>query len=514
MITVEEDLKEKEYSNEEIESNSQENETEQNNQENKSGKNSKKRTKKIIFLIIALIFFIIIALFAIIYFTQIPIINYKGEEQEIVHYGEVYIDKGIEAYTQFKSIDDEIITIGEVDTSKIGKYTITYKVPYLNDYKTYERTVSVIDDEAPKITLNGDDNFNLSYGTDYQEPGYTAIDNCDGDISEKISISRIDIDENNYEQHYTVTDSSGNTSERIRYVKIVDDTIPKLSLNGSSVVSVITGNSYEEKGATALDNKDGDISSNIKISGQVDTSKEGTYAVTYEVSDSSGNVAKMQRKVIVNGMEKAGVIYLTFDDGPSTSITPQILDVLKEKGVHATFFILNYTDSTEYLVKRELQEGHAIGIHGYSHNYADIYTSVETCYENITKLQEKIYNTTGTLVKIVRFPGGSSNTISRNYCAGVMSEISKKILAEGFKYYDWNVASGDSGEVHTKEAVYANVTSGLRKGRNNVVLMHDFSGNNKTLEALPEIIDYGLENGYVFDIITIDTPMVTHNIQN
>ena len=229
---------------------------------------------------------------------------------------------------------------------------------------------------------------------------------------------------------------------------------------------------------------------------------------------SNGNTATEERKVIVSEKATTGIIYLTFDDGPSTTITPKILDVLKEKGVHATFFVINYNEATEHLVKREAEEGHAIGIHGYSHDYSKIYASVDVCYNNIKTLQEKIYKTTGIKTMILRFPGGSSNTVSRKYCPGIMTKITEKVLSEGFKYYDWNVMSGDSGDVKTKEAVYANVTKGLKPGRDNIVLMHDFSGNNKTLEALPEIIDYGLANGYKFEVITPNTEMVRQKIQN
>ena len=431
-----------------------------------------------------------------------------------INCGDEYIEKGIHAKTLLGSIDEKVIVEGQVDTSKVGEYIIQYKVPYFNTYKIYSRKITVVDNVAPELNIVGDKNYTLSYGKEYEEPGYTAVDNCDGNISDKVDVSKLDIDEENYELHYVIYDSSGNKSEAVRHIKIVDDVAPEITLNGSAVTSVIIGNSYIEKGATAIDNKDGDITANIKVTGNVNTSVEGTYTITYEVSDLSGNVATEHRKVIVNSVEKAGIIYLTIDDGPSSTITPQILDILKEKGIHATFFILNYSDSNEYLVKREIEEGHAVGIHGYSHNYSEIYTSLDACYENITKLQQKIYNSTGVLVKIVRFPGGSSNTISKNYCEGVMSAISKKILDEGFKYYDWNVDSNDAGSARTKEDVYQNVTTGLRHGRSNVVLMHDFSGNNKTLEALPDIIDYGLENGYVFDVITIDTPMVAHPIQN
>ena len=473
--------------------------------------NKRKKILKIVLLVLIVILLIGVAIF---YFMGIPIVEYKGEKVKNVEYGSIYNDEGINVYTKFKNINDKVITESNVDTSKLGAYTVTYKVPYLGKYKEYNRSINVVDTEKPELTLNGDVNYKLTFGKEYQEQGYTAKDNYDGDLTEKVSVNKTDIDENNYDYHYEVTDSSGNKTEVIRHVNIVDDVAPKITLKGSSVMSILIGGRYTEQGATATDNKDGDVSSKIKVEGNVDTSKEGTYTVTYTVSDSNGNVATEKRKVMVGTKNTTGVIYLTFDDGPSSTITPHILDVLKEKGVKATFFVINYSEANEYLVKREVEEGHAVGIHGYSHDYAKIYKSVDVCYGNIKDLQEKIYKTTGVKTNILRVPGGSSNTVSRKYCPGIMSAITKKVLEEGFKYYDWNVASGDSGDVNTKEAVYNNVTKGLKPGRNNIVLMHDFSGNKKTLEALPGIIDYGLANGYTFDVITTDTEMVTQKVQN
>lgn len=268
--------------------------------------------------------------------------------------------------------------------------------------------------------------------------------------------------------------------------------------------------------------KTGDLTDKIQIEGTVDTSKVGNYTITYRVKDTKGNEATKTRTVTVKnvpvqattGVDGAkGVIYLTFDDGPSASITPQILDILKKRNVQATFFILNYSDANEYLVKRIVAEGHTIAIHGYSHDYSQIYQSEETYMQNITKLQEKIKNSTGCNTIITRFPGGSSNTVSK-FNPGIMTRLTKLVVDSGYKYFDWNVSSGDAGEARTSEDVYNNVVNGLRKTRMNVVLMHDFSGNTKTLNALESIIDYGIENGYTFARITENTPMVTHGVNN
>lgn len=210
----------------------------------------------------------------------------------------------------------------------------------------------------------------------------------------------------------------------------------------------------------------------------------------------------------------SGIIYLTFDDGPTLDSTPKILDILSERNIKATFFVLHYSNENEKFIKREQEDGHTVALHGYTHTYSEVYASADSCMENFRKIQNQVKNTTGVTSHIIRFPGGSSNTISRKYCKGVMTELSKRVVDEGFRYFDWNVDSDDAGRAKTKEDIYKNVTTGLHQGRGNVVLMHDFGGNYKTIDALDAIIDYGLENGFVFRKITDETPMVTHSVNN
>lgn len=209
-----------------------------------------------------------------------------------------------------------------------------------------------------------------------------------------------------------------------------------------------------------------------------------------------------------------GIIFLTFDDGPTSDSTPQILDILKNRNVKATFFVLHYDEHNEQFIKREQQEGHTIALHGYTHNYSEVYQSAETCIENFEKIGNQVYQTTGERSKIIRFPGGSSNTISKKYCKGVMTELVNRVIELGYRYFDWNVDSDDAGHAKTSQDIYNNVTSGIKPERKNVVLMHDFAGNYKTIDALDSIISWGLEQGYVFRKITDETPMVTHGVNN
>ena len=422
----------------------------------------------------------------------------------------------------FKDVTDTIKSVENVNFNKVGTYEVKYEIPTLIGTYTEHQTVNIVDTTAPKITLNGEKTYNKSYAKEYVEPGYTVTDNCDENLAEKVQIKREEISEKEYHLIYTVEDSSGNKASETRKIYIVDDIAPNILLNGNANMQILLNSKYEEKGATAKDEKDGDLTSKIEIVGNVDTSKIGTYTVTYKVTDTSGNEATKARKVTVyqkavqpqnNTSGKKGAIYLTFDDGPTTSITPKILDILKEKNVKATFFILNYNSSTENLVKREIAEGHTVGIHGYSHDYGTIYQSVDAYMNNITKLQEKIKKSTGYNTTITRFPGGSSNTVSR-YNPGIMTILTNEVVARGYKYFDWNVSSGDAGGAKTSQNVYNNVIKGLSKNRANVVLMHDFGGNMKTVNALSDIIDYGLNNGYTFCNITENTPMVTHGVNN
>lgn len=209
-----------------------------------------------------------------------------------------------------------------------------------------------------------------------------------------------------------------------------------------------------------------------------------------------------------------GIIYLTFDDGPTSDSTPQILEILKRRNIKATFFVLHYDEQHEQFIKREQQEGHTIALHGYTHNYSELYQSAETCIENFEKIGNQVYQTTGERSKIIRFPGGSSNTISKKYCKGVMTELVNRVIELGYRYFDWNVDSDDAGHAKTSQDIYNNVTSGIKPERKNVVLMHDFARNYKTIDALDSIISWGLEQGYVFRKITDETPMVTHGVNN
>lgn len=196
-------------------------------------------------------------------------------------------------------------------------------------------------------------------------------------------------------------------------------------------------------------------------------------------------------------------------------MTPRVLDTLKAHNVRATFFIVNYGESGKALIRRMIDEGHTVAIHGYSHDYASIYKSDEAFMQNVYRLRDRLRADFGYEATILRFPGGSSNTVSRQYSVGIMSRLAQRVQNEGFTYFDWNVSSGDAaGTPASSGRIYSAVTSALRHGRSNVVLMHDAGTKSTTADALPDIIQYCLANGYSIQAITPATKPVHHGIAN
>ncbi len=463
----------------------------------------------IAFVVISLIVFLVSTLF-------IPKVSLIGPKEVVIKLDEEYIDKGAKATLRGKNITKEIKISGKVNNQKIGIYEIDYQIKKGLFTVIKTRKVEVIDDVKPEIVLKGDTKINLCPSKEYEEIGYTALDNYDGDITDKVVVKQ---EENSVT--YTVTDKSGNTFTIKREIERVDNEKPVLTLKGNSTIYVEQDGVYNEPGYTALDNCDGDISNNVTVSSKVDTSKIGNQVITYKVKDIKGNEASVTRNVYVNHKQatipntvyKNSMIYLTFDDGPS-NVTSQILDILKEKGVKATFFVIGASDSLDYLIKREKDEGHTVALHSYTHRYEVVYQSVDSYFDDLNKISNKVEKIIGESPKIIRFPGGGSNLVSTNYSKGIMTILTNEVLARGYHYFDWNIDCNDAGGAKDRNEVYNNVVNNLSHNKTNVVLMHDFANNYKTLEALSDIIDYGLANGYTFANIDMSTPLVRHRVFN
>lgn len=219
----------------------------------------------------------------------------------------------------------------------------------------------------------------------------------------------------------------------------------------------------------------------------------GVYETT-KVEESVRDIeTKAEEPAKINPVKSSGKkVYLTFDDGPSSN-TDQILDILKDYDVKATFFVVGKTDERSVKAyQRIVEEGHTLAMHSYSHKYDEIYESKEAFARDLNSLQEYLYETTGVWPRIYRFPGGSSNTVSKVD----MQELIEYLTDIGITYFDWNVASGDAvSRTLPAETIVNNCLSGIEKQKESVILMHDASNKGTTIEALPQIIEAIQEQG-------------------
>lgn len=427
-----------------------------------------------------------------------------GDEYKELGYKAKYCNKYFKFFC--KDISDYVkISKREVDNRK---YFLNYILKYKNQNKILTREIIYVDKESPVIELV-DNKKTYCPNSEYIEEGYRAYDNIDGDLTSKVQTTHKD-----NKIYYTVVDSSGNKKVIYREIKYTDEEAPVITLNGTNTTYVFLNHEYNDKGYSSYDNCDVDITNKVEVSSNVDTKKAGEYAVTYSVSDLSNNKTTVNRKVIVyndtSEIPKNGkIVYLTFDDGPG-SYTEDILDILNKYNVKATFFVTNQFSNYQHLIKKEYESGHTVAVHTHSHNYKDIYNSLNNYINDFNNMNHIIYEQTGYYSKIFRFPGGSSNTISR-FNRGIMSEIVTKMNELGYYYFDWNVDSMDTS-FKDGEKIFEVVKTEIEKRNVSVVLMHDIKKAN--IESVEKIIAFGLDNGYTFLPLDETSPIVHHSINN
>jgi peptidoglycan/xylan/chitin deacetylase (PgdA/CDA1 family) len=204
------------------------------------------------------------------------------------------------------------------------------------------------------------------------------------------------------------------------------------------------------------------------------------------------NFQRQDRSVFAVGEEKC--VYLTFDDGPTDSTTPYVLDALKKEGVKATFFLVGrQIKGREEIVKRTVAEGHALGIHSFTHEYKKIYASPAALLADIEACRKAIYNVTGISPTLYRFPGGSFT---------VPESLKNCVKKVGYHYVDWNASSRDAEllRASAEELFEYAVSSGDR--REIILLCHDFARRDETVKALPMIIRYYRDRGYIFKTLS------------
>lgn len=473
-----------------------------------------KKNKK---LVIAVTGIVVTLLFLIILFLSLfnININLNGSPKETIEYGDTYTEQGATAAFNTpasKNVPLNVTIKGSVDSSKLGTYHIHYKAKKGIFSVQKSREVKIVDTKAPIIELNKIDGYYPKTGETYQEEGFTATDNYDGDITSKIKRT-----EDKNVITYTVSDSSGNKTSVQRTIEYNDGIAPTITLNGDSDITIKAGTRFEDPGCTAKDSHGNDISDSVSVSDNISTYRAGTYTITYSVTDKFGNETSIDRTVTVEAVKQTAttssgnkVVYLTFDDGPGAH-TQQLLDILDKYNVKVTFFVTNVNSGYENMIAKEAA-GHTVAIHSASHDYKKIYSSVDAYFADLNEMSDIIYAQTGQRPKLIRFPGGSSNTVSLKYCSGIMTTLTKAVTDQGYKYFDWNVSSGDAGGTTSTEEVYQNVVNGMKSHNVSVVLQHDIKGFS--VNAVERIIQWGLANGYTFLPLTTSTEDVHHGVNN
>ena len=255
----------------------------------------------------------------------------------------------------------------------------------------------------------------------------------------------------------------------------------------------------------------------MRVTGEVEPRLCGSYERVYRIENGRGDSVSVTRTVeVVNAalpevaVPEEKTIYLTFDDGPGP-YTGRLLDVLADYGVQASFFVTCSDPDYFDLVGRAAREGHTVCVHSACHDYGSIYADEEAFYRDFETCEDMIFAQTGAYTRLFRFPGGSSNTVSR-FNRGIMSRLAESMSGMGYRYVDWNVSSGDAGSTTSREGVYQNIVNGCAGKTVCVVLQHDIKPFS--VAAVRDVIAWGRENGYTFKPLDLTSPPMQHPIAN
>lgn len=403
--------------------------------------------------------------------------------------------------------DKKDVTVqSDTDVNRLGEYSVTYTCRG----RDYTAKVKVVDTTPPELTVRP---VTADLVQEITPEMFVKEASDPTEVTVQFKNKADWNAEGVYDVEISATDTSGNeTVETAELTRKADTTAPVVQ--GIDNVEVMQGKSIDlNEGVTVTDDFDPDPKFTVDNS-SVDFTVPGTYKVVYTTTDRSGNKGSATRTVTVKKDDSYDrkVVYLTFDDGPSEN-TAKILDILKKYNARGTFFVTGNNKKYNDSLKRVIDEGSVVALHTYSHDYAEVYASEEAYFDDLKKISDMVKDVTGVESKVIRFPGGSSNTVSRKYCPGLMTRLTKAVQEKGYQYFDWNCDSTDASGNHVPvDTLVANATSSSAQHIN--ILMHDTSAKSTTVDALPKIIEHYKSQGYSFEPLTVDSYPVHHSVNN
>ncbi|UNT97305.1 polysaccharide deacetylase family protein [Allobaculum mucilyticum] len=424
----------------------------------------------------------------------------------VAQYGQPFDSKANLADV-FMDSKDRVVFEGDVDTSVVS----TTQCLYRYKGKEYPFTVSVRDTEGPQLEVQ---DVTISTNENLTPENFVVSVADPSNYTLKIAGDDPDGKPGTYTIQVMARDNYDNTTiKTATLTRYADTEAPEIE-NFSDKLTLLQGNDYPTSSIVLKD--DYDPSPNLYISTEhLNTTEPGQYPVSMTTTDRSGNSRTYEQTVTVEANPDYGkkFIYLTFDDGPS-EVTPRILDTLSANGVTATFFVTGAYPDYYGLMKDILDQGSEIALHTYSHNYSELYSSEDAYFEDLQAISDLVKKETGYTAHVIRFPGGSSNSVSAQYSQGIMSKLVNEVEDRGYAYFDWNSDSGDASGNNVDPQIIIEKSCSSIGSDNVVILMHDAPAKSTTADALDTIIKRYKEAGYEFRNLSVDTPPVHHTVTN
>ncbi|WP_044600437.1 polysaccharide deacetylase [Candidatus Stoquefichus massiliensis] len=457
-------------------------------------------------------FIAVLTIAGLFYISQQPRIHFIHNEIHLSLYEEV---KPYDYIEEVSHMDIEELEIqSHVNNEKLGEY----KIEYIYRKRTFTLKI-FIDDKIPpqfetintKILRNEKVNPE-SLVKNIQDDSKTIVYFKEDYIFNEMKTYRVIV---------VVEDEYENKTEKNAYVLVEEKDSEAPTIQGIEKMTILIGDQIDlKKGVILKDDHDKNPKLTIDDS-KLNIRKIGEYEVYYRVEDDSGNQETYTRIIEVLSQydnreakrDGQKVCYLTFDDGPSNN-TAKILKILDEYHIKATFFVTGTSPQDFHYIKEAHQKGHTIGLHTYSHDYELIYSSLKNYINDLNKIKEVVYKQTGIETKFIRFPGGSSNLVSKKYNVGIMKRLTKKVIDLGYQYYDWTSINGDGEGIKTVDGLKKKAVEEIGDQEDIMFLMHDSSGQSNTVKSLPAILDHLIKKGYQFEAINQYSPTFHHTVQN